>query len=214
MLRFLILSCISVSSLAVYTDEKMLMGTLGSQCRIDYDLFLERRLLYNASFWAWKSELLLVNFYQVFDLVSDAYGGVPLPGLMEGNHNSLGDFNSCVELQDDSSNIQGQYCSLAAYALDINKEMALNSPLIPGGKNGLNVSQCKLLMGFLSTLLQQAFTSKYAVLGACLPSSCSLEEVSDAFGLYGLVRGYILAPLQCTSKANRPELDGADIGYM
>jgi len=76
------------------------------------------------------------NFYL---LVSDAYGSVPLPGVLEGNYNSLGDFNSCVELEADVSHIQGKYCSMEVSVLESGK--AFMSPLIPGGNVGINV--CK-----------------------------------------------------------------------
>jgi len=76
--------------------------------------------------------------------VLDAYGNVPLPGILQGNHNSLGDFNSCIELRDDDADIQGQYCSIVAIPTKWIRSQ--DTPLIPPGEALLNVSNLYIVL--------------------------------------------------------------------
>jgi len=71
--------------------------------------------------------------------VSDAYGSIPLEAILEGNHLSLGAYNSCNDL--DENGVIGQYCSvLAAPNIPENPQAEVNfSPLITGGQVDLNV---------------------------------------------------------------------------
>jgi len=47
-------------------------------------------------------------------LVFDSYGGVPIEAMLEGGRISLGDFNSCNDVEQENGDIRGNYCSVLA----------------------------------------------------------------------------------------------------
>jgi len=56
--------------------------------------------------------------------------------------------------------------------------------------------------------------SALLLLGMCVPSSCSEEDVDQALAVYSEDRPQRFSLRKCTSADVRPEIDGGDIAYM
>jgi len=92
--------------------------------------------------------------------VADAYGGFPFDARMEGSVLSLGDFYSCVEIQEED--FEGNYCfvidvSLASVLGMDGKDIA-HAALNPIGKgNGLGLNVRHEMVLYQLTDLQSQF---------------------------------------------------------
>ncbi|XP_071034404.1 nose resistant to fluoxetine protein 6-like isoform X2 [Parasteatoda tepidariorum] len=129
----------------------------------------------------------------------DSSGKIP-NGVMGGNPTAFGDFDTCLQIESPSQSFHGQYCRIDLN-LPLPERPSMTSIEMPV-EIIHNLFEPNTLMNNLAKFAQYFYIA-HPSLNACLPSSCSKEDVAALFSnimVYLKIDNKVNLPVHCEVK--------------